>query len=133
MDVKARCVSCLRVLDVSARPLPSPRAQPRRIEGSVKLSLFHKNNTLTVMVMHVKDLVSTTLLCLLPLPCCLVLGTGNVPSLKSPVVDQERMWPVMVMHVKDLVSTTLLCLLPLPCCLVLGTDNIPCLKSPVVD
>jgi len=81
-----------------------------------------------VMVMHVKDLVSTTLLRLLPLPCCLVLGTGNIPCLKSPVVDQERMWPVMVMHVKDLVSTTLLRLLPLPCCLVLGTGNIPCLK-----
>ena len=49
------------VLDTSAtRPLPSPGATPvRRIEGSVKLNLFHKNNTLTVMVMHVRDLVST--------------------------------------------------------------------------
>ena len=51
------CV-CVCLLDMSPRPLPSPI--PRRIEGLVKLNLFYKNNTLTVMVMHIKDLVSTS-------------------------------------------------------------------------
>ena len=49
------CVWC--VLDASPRPVPS--AQPRRIDGRIKLNLFYKHNTLTVMVMHAKDLVSS--------------------------------------------------------------------------
>jgi len=44
------------VLDSSPRPAPSPL--PRRIDGLVKLNIFYKHRTLTVMVMHAKDLVS---------------------------------------------------------------------------
>ena len=54
------------VLDTSLRPLPSPL--PRRIDGLIKLNTFYKHNTLTVMVMHVKDLVSIAVL-LSALPC----------------------------------------------------------------
>ena len=57
---------CVFMLDASPKPVQSP--QPRRIDGVVKLNLFHKHNTLTVMVMHAKDLVSITLKTLLMRP-----------------------------------------------------------------
>ena len=39
---------------------PAPRPAARMIQGQVKLSMIYKNDSLTVMVMHVKDLVSRT-------------------------------------------------------------------------
>jgi len=38
-------------------PVHNDVVASRRIEGSVKLNLFYKQDTLTIMVMHVKDLV----------------------------------------------------------------------------
>lgn len=41
-------------------PVNNDALANRRIEGSVKLNLFYKQDTLTIMVMHVKDLVRST-------------------------------------------------------------------------
>jgi hypothetical protein len=45
------------LLFVSENTGQPPQQFARRIDGSIKLNLFYRNGEMTVMVMHVKDLV----------------------------------------------------------------------------